>query len=151
MDKIFEMAIYNRKTLVGFLKDMTYKQLVTIPKNFNNSIFWNIAHILVTQQLLTYKLSGLPLKISSNLVKKYTKGSKATTNITKEEIEYIKNNLVSSVLKVQEDYNNNVFKNYTPYLTSVDISLNNIDDALKFSAFHDGIHLGVILSIKKIV
>ena len=151
MDKIFETAIFNRKILVGFLEEMTHKQLVAIPENFNNSIFWNIAHILVTQQLLTYKLSGLPLKINSDLVKKYTKGSKATTNITKEEVEYVKNNLVSSVLKVQKDYNKNVFKKYTPYLTSVDISLNNIDDALQFNAFHDGIHLGVILSIKKLV
>lgn len=151
MNKIFETAIFNRKTLVRFLDEMTHKQLITIPENFNNSIFWNIAHILVTQQLLTYKLSGLPLKIDSNLVKKYTKGSKATTNITKEEIKYVKNNLISSVLKTQEDYKKGIFKSYNSYLTSVDISLNNIDDALKFSAFHDGIHLGVIMSIKKLV
>ncbi len=151
MDKIFETAIFNRKILVGFLDEMTHKQIVTIPKNFNNSIFWNIAHILVTQQLLTYKLSGLPLKINSDLVKIYTKGSKATTNITREEVKYVKNNLVSSVLKVQDDYKKGIFKNYNSYLTSVDISLNNVDDALKFSAFHDGIHLGVIMSIKKLV
>jgi len=151
MDKIFETSIFNRKTLVHFLETMSHEQLVDIPKNFNNSIFWNIAHIMVTQQLLTYKLSGLPLEINSDIIKKYTKGTKPATNVSKEEVAYVKNNLVSSVLKVQEDYNKGVFKNYSPYLTSVNINLRNIEDSLKFMAFHDGIHLGVILSLKKIV
>jgi len=151
MDKIFETAIFNRKTLVHFLNEMSHEELTKIPENFNNSIFWNIAHILVTQQLLIYKLSGLPLNIDNNLVKKYTKGSKATTDISKEEVTYVKNNLLETVLKTQEDYNKGIFKNYTKYDTSVNISLNNIDDSLKFMAFHDGIHLGIILSLKKVV
>jgi hypothetical protein len=151
MDKIFETAIFNRKLLTNFLKDLTFEQLITIPENFNNSIFWNIAHILVTQQLLTYKMSELPLNIEEDIIEKYKKGSKATLNVSKEEVDYVRNKLVPSVIKLQEDYKKGLFKEFTPYLTSVNISLNNIDDALKFSAFHDGIHLGVILSIKKLV
>ena len=151
MDKIFETAIFNRKVLVNYIKELTHQQLITIPANFNNSIFWNIAHTLVTQQLLIYRLSGLPLNIKSDIIEKYTKGSKAAKHISKEEIEYVKSKLISTIVKTQEDYNQGLFKHYDPYLTSVDISLNNIDDALKFSAFHDGIHLGVILSLKKLV
>jgi len=151
MDKIFETAIFNRKVLVNYIKELTHQQLITIPANFNNSIFWNIAHTLVTQQLLIYRFSGLPLNIKSEIIEKYTKGSKATTNISKEEIKYVKSKLVATILKTKEDYNQGLFKHYDPYLTSVDISLNNIEDALKFGAFHDGIHLGVILSLKKLV
>jgi hypothetical protein len=105
----------------------------------------------VTQQLLTYKMSELPLIIEEDIIEKYKKGSKATLNVSKEEVDYVRNKLVPSVIKLQEDYKKGLFKEFTPYLTSVNISLNNIDDALKFSAFHDGIHLGVILSIKKLV
>lgn len=151
MDKTFETAIFNRKVLVNFIKELTHQQLITIPVNFNNSIFWNIAHTLVTQQLLIYRFSGLPLNIKSDIIEKYTKGSKATKQISKEEIEYVKSKLVSTIVKTQEDYNQGLFKHYDPYLTSVDISLNNINDALKFNTFHDGIHLGVILSLKKLV
>lgn len=151
MDKTFETAIFNRKVLANFIKELTHQQLITIPANFNNSIFWNIAHTLVTQQLLIYRFSGLPLNIKSDIIEKYTKGSKATKQISKEEIEYVKSKLVSTIVKTQEDYNQGLFKHYDPYLTSVDISLNNINDALKFNTFHDGIHLGVILSLKKLV
>ena len=151
MDKIFETALFNRKALIHYLDSMSHEQLIAIPENFNNSMIWNIGHILVTQQLLTYKLSGLPLKINTELVEKYAKGSKATQNVSEAEVLDIKNNLISAVLQTQEDYNKGVFKNYEPYLTSLDISLDSIDDALKFNAFHDGIHLGILMSLKKVV
>lgn len=151
MNLIFETALFNRKVLKNLIDELNYEQLIKIPENFNNSIFWNIAHILVTQQLLVYEFSGLPKNIDDKLIAKFRKGTKATTDISKEEIEYVKNNLIPIIEKTQEDFNKGLFKNYTSYHTSVDISLNNIDDAIKFNAFHDGIHLGVILSLKKIV
>ncbi len=151
MNLIFETTLFNRKVLKNLIDELNYEQLIKIPENFNNSIFWNIAHILVTQQLLVYEFSGLPKNIDDKLIAKFRKGTKATTDISKEEIEYVKNNLIPIIEKTQEDFNKGLFKNYTSYHTSVDISLNNIDDAIKFNAFHDGIHLGVILSLKKIV
>ena len=151
MDLIFETALFNRKVLRGLLEDLSFEQLTKIPENFNNSIFWNIAHILVTQQLLVYEFSGLPKAINDKTIEKFRKGTKATADISLDEIEYVKNLLIPLVEKTKEDYSNGVFKKYTSYHTSVDISLNNIDDALQFNAFHDGIHLGVILSLKKIV
>ncbi len=151
MNIIFETAIFNRKVLENLLKELTYHQLVKIPKGFNNSIFWNIAHILVTQHLLVYKNSGLPMDLDENIIKKYSKGSKPSTEIPEIEIDYVMKNLLSSVLKTQKDYEKHLFKQYEVYHTSVKISLNNVEEALKFSAFHDGIHLGVILSLRKIV
>ena len=151
MNLIFETALFNRRALKGFLEELTYVQLTKIPNNFNNSIFWNIAHVLVTQQLLVYEFSGLPKGIDDDIIAKYRKGSKPTSRVSKEDINYVKNNLISTIEQIQKDYKNGIFKEYEAYHTSVDITLKNIDDALKFNTFHDGIHLGVILSLKKIV
>ena len=151
MDLIFETSLFNRKVLRDLLEDLSFEQLTKIPENFNNSIFWNIAHILVTQQLLIYEFSGLPKKINDEIIKKFRKGTKATTDISLEEINYVKDHLVPVMEKTKEDFKNGLFKKYTPYHTSVGINLNNIKEALQFNAFHDGIHLGVILSLKKIV
>jgi hypothetical protein len=40
-----------------FLSGYNLDQLNTIPEGFNNNLIWNIGHIIVSQQLLVYKLS----------------------------------------------------------------------------------------------
>ncbi|MEN8125208.1 MAG: DinB family protein [Bacteroidota bacterium] len=151
MDKIFESTIFNRKVFIDILDELSLTQLNKIPQNFNNSIIWNIAHTLVTEQLLTYGLSGLPIQIDEQFVKRFRKGTKPTSNVTKEEIKYIKEHLTSIIDKTQFDYNSGVFQGFTSYLTSAKITLNNIEDAIIFNNYHEGIHLGVVLSLKKLV
>ena len=71
MNAIFELTATSRKMAAPYLEKYTLEQLNTIPEGFSNTIFWNIAHIVVTQQLLVYKLSGLPMQVSDDLVEKY--------------------------------------------------------------------------------
>lgn len=151
MEKIFETAIFTRESLLKIMETRSYENLVKIPEGFNNSIFWNIAHLLVTQQLLCYRLSGLELIIDENMINKYGKGALATEEVPKEDIVYIKDNMLELVNKLKEDYNKQIFNDFKPYMTSTGIELLNIDDALKFSCFHDGIHLGIVLALMKVV
>ena len=151
MDKLFDTALFTRKSLLKVMETRSYEDLVKIPNNFRNSIFWNIAHLLVTQQLLCYKLSGLDLAIDEEMVGKYGKGAIATSKVSKEDIEYVKANLLILADKLKEDYEQGKFENYKSYMTSTKIELCNIEDALTFSNFHDGIHLGVVLSLMKII
>jgi hypothetical protein len=151
MDKLFETAIFTRKTLLKVMEEKGYENLVKIPENHRNSIFWNIAHLLVTQHLLCYGLSGLELQIDQAMVNKYGKGTVAVEEVPEEDIAFVKAHLVKMVLKTQSDYKAGVFTGYRNYMTSTNIELCNIEEALAFSAYHDGIHLGVILSIMKLV
>jgi hypothetical protein len=150
MDKIFETAFFTRKTLLKIMEGRNYKDLVKIPAGFNNSIFWNIAHLLVSQQLLCYRLSGMHVMIDEDMISRYGKGALATAEVAEEDIEYIKNNLLETTKKLKEDYTKGIFENFKPYMTSTGIELQNIDDAIKFSSFHDGIHLGIVLSLMKL-
>lgn len=151
MEKLFETAIFTRKALLNILESKTYDELVEIPRNFKNSIFWNIAHLLVTQQLLFYKLSGKQLQINEDLVQKYGKGSFATKEVDPADIQYVKDHLVRAMELTSKDYHDGLFSGFTPYMTSTGIELKNIEDVISFSTFHDGIHLGVVLSLRKIV
>jgi len=151
MDKLFDTAIFTRKSLLKIMETRSYEELVKIPHSFKNSIFWNIAHLLVTQQLLCYRLSGLDLSIDEEMVGKYGKGAIATSKVSMEDIDYVRANLLILMDKLKEDYEKGKFENYKSYMTSTNIELCDIEDALAFSNFHDGIHLGVVLSLMKIV
>ncbi len=148
---IFRVAEFNRKYFLNLFKELTPEQLFYIPKGYKNNIIWNIAHVLITEQMLTYVLSGLNISVDKKFIKKYGKGSKPSTKVSQKDIEEIKTILIPAIQKTEKDFNNKVFKTYTEYPTSTNIVLKNIDDALQFNSFHEGIHFGIILSIKKLV
>ena len=151
MDKIFETAIFTRKALLEIMEKLEFEQLKKIPEPHRNSIFWNVAHILVTQQLLTYKLSGLDLHIDQDFVSRFMKGTEGSPDVSLEDLGYVRENLLKLVEQTKKDYGMGLFKNYAGYTTSANIELNTIEDGLTFSSYHDGIHLGVVLSLMKIV
>ena len=145
----FDICLKNRKILEGFLNQFTLEELNKIPEGFSNNIIWNIAHVIVTQQLLVYRNSDLPMFVSDNMVDNYKKGTKAEVEVSQAEIEEIKSLLFSSLEKLVEDYNNGLFKNYNEYTVSTKSTLTNAEEALEFNNFHEGIHLGYILALKK--
>lgn len=138
----------NRVLLSKFLDKFSLEQLNTVPKGFKNSIFWNIAHTVVTQQLLTYGLSGQPLLIQDQLVAHYKKGTVTVHKANKKELEELKSLLLTTLEQTKIDYDNGCFKNFTPYTTSLKVTLSTIEEAIRFNVFHEGIHLGYILAMK---
>ena len=149
MDYISEIALMNRRILLSFLENLSLEQLNKVPNGFNNNIFWNIAHVVVTQQLLVYNLSGLPMMIDDNMVAKYRKGSKAEENATEGDVERVKKLLFSTIERTREDYSNGLFKKYNAYTTSTNATISSVEEAMTFNTFHEGTHLGYILALKR--
>src|SRR5690606_23353183 len=152
MDFIFEVLPNIRQNFKNVLENNSLEDLNKIPKGFNNNIIWNIGHVVVSQQILVYKLSGLPLMVSDELVEKYRKGSKPEAPVTLSEIEEIKGLLFSPIQKTKEDYFNGVFKEYQEYMVSTTgNTLKNVEDALQFTMFHEGIHQGYVLALLRAI
>jgi hypothetical protein len=141
----------SRNIVSKFLENYTLEQLNNIPEGFSNNLIWNIGHIIVTQQLLVYKLSGLPMMVSDEMVEKYKKGTKPEQEVTQAEVEELKLLLFITVEKTNEDLDNNLFKEYQEYPTSTGFILKSIEGALAFNNFHEGLHLGIMMNLRKLV
>ncbi|MFO7672268.1 MAG: DinB family protein [Lutibacter sp.] len=151
MQKHFDILIKTRQLLFKITENLSMEQLNKIPPGFKNNIAWNIAHLTVTQQLLCYKLSGLNCLVSDEMIANFQKGTAPDQFISKEEFEAIKVQFLQLPLQLEADYNKGIFKNYSEYKTSVNITLNSVDDAIMFNTYHEGIHLGIILQLMKFV
>lgn len=149
MNQTFELNSASRTIVSKILENYTLEQLNKIPVGYTNNLIWNIAHIIVTQQLLVYKLSGLPMLVSDELVEKYKKGTKPELDATQAEVEEIKSLLFSTIEKTKEDFDNGIFKNYTEYPTSTGFVLANVEGAMSFNNFHEGLHIGIMMSLRK--
>ena len=149
MDKQFEILVATRNNILKTIDGLTIEELNKIPTGFKNSIIWNVAHILVTQQLLCYKLSHLEMELDESFIDLFKKGSEAGYEVDQGEIVLIKEQLMVLASKLKDDYQAGIFKNYTTYPTSYNVILNSIDDAIAFNNIHEGLHLGYIMAMKK--
>lgn len=150
MKKTLEVMKACRAKWLTTLNDLTNEELNQIPTGFSNNLAWQLGHVVVSQQLLCYKLSGNPFLVDENLIDLYKNGSKPERNFSTEEIEQMKGYLISTVDQLVVDLENGIFENFTPYTVSTypGFALNNINDAIKFIVSHDALHYGCSLMIK---
>ena len=150
MEFTFEVFKKTRGLFKQYLEKYSLAELNKIPEGFNNNIIWNIAHSIVTEQLLVYKLSGLQPNVSDKLINAYKKGTFPEKEITKEELEEIKELLFSTLEKTETDYKKRVFKTYNEYtLSTTGNTLTNVSQAIEFALFHEGLHFGYIMALER--
>lgn len=149
MNQLFTVTETSRNMVLKFLENHTLEQLNKIPEGFTNNLIWNIGHIVVTQQLLVYKFSGLPMMVSDELVEKYRKGTKPEQDVSQAEVNEIRSLLFKTIEKTREDFDNDIFQNYTEYPTSTGFVLKSAYGAMTFNSFHEGIHIGMMMTIRK--
>lgn len=141
-----------RQLLKKTIENNTLEVLNKVPEGFNNNVIWNIGHVLVTEQLLVYKLSGLSMSVSAALVDKYKKGTKPEGDVSQEDVNEIKTLLISTIEDTKENYKKEVFKAYQEYTVSTTgNTLTNVNDALQFVQCHEGMHMGYILALLRVV
>jgi hypothetical protein len=95
--------------------------------------------------------AGLDIVVDDKYFTPYRPGTKPGDFIDSAEVENIKQLMLTSIDKLEKDYNNNIISNYTSWGTRYGVELATIEDAIAFLPFHDGLHSGVITALKKLV
>ena len=147
----FEILQKSRKSILEIIDRYSIAQLNEIPDGFNNNIAWNFAHLVVTQQLLCYNLSGLDMLVSDEMVARFRKGTAPQKVVSEEELKVYRKLFMELPVQLERDYKMGIFKRYQEYTTSLNVKIIDIDFAIDFNNYHEGIHLGVILGIAKLI
>lgn len=137
-----------RKNILKILSQFTLEEMNEIPKGFNNNLIWNAGHVVVTQQLLCYRLAGVAINVSEEMIANYKKGSKPEGYIGETEKNLIISLLTSTVAGIEADLQSKDFSGYKPYPTSYGVTLSSIDEAVAFNLAHEAMHLGTMISLK---
>ena len=151
MEPTFNINQTSRNTIAIFLENHTLEQLNTIPEGFSNNLIWNIGHIIVVQQMLVYNLSGLPMMVSEDMVSKYKRGTKPEHSVTQEEVDEFKKLLWSTLEQTKKDFANNIFKNFTEFTTMSGYTMKSAKEAMEFNNYHEAIHTGIMMQIRKFI
>lgn len=153
IDKQFDVLEKTRKAVLAAINDLSLDQINTIPPGFNNNIAWNFAHLVITEQVLCYRFSGLECYVSEESINNYKKGTAPDPEVKmkENELQQYKELFIHNIERLKKDYSQGRFKEYNTYTTSMDITLASIEDAIAFNNMHEGIHLGTIRTLLKLV
>ncbi|MFT4536357.1 MAG: hypothetical protein ACJA1A_001630 [Saprospiraceae bacterium] len=146
IDSTFKIIHSIRKTIAFTLSRLTLEQINNVPDGQSNNIIWNATHLIAVQQLLVNRRSDAPYTEGKDITAYYKPGTKPDGDVTKEFVDYIRERLVGASVQMEEDYKAGLFDNYEPFETRTRVKLENAVDAINFVLFHEGIHLGYIMS-----
>ncbi len=151
MNKQIDRIKKTRLFLIDLIKDLSVDELNKIPGGFNNNIVWNLGHLIAAQQGVCYGRAMAQAVVDEKYISSYKPGTKPEHYIDDKEVQIIKDLLLSSLNKFETDYQNNVFEAYVSWTTRYGAELSNIDDALQFLMYHEGLHSGYIMALKRLI
>ena len=140
-----------RQFFLNMIEGLSAEQLNKIPAGYNNNIIWHAAHVTAALQGVCYRRSGVALRTSEDFFEAYKPGSKPEHVVSAEEIAQIKELLLSAIDMLEEDYNNGLFREYTTFQTRYGVDIANINEAIGFIAYHEGMHAGYVMAMKHLV
>jgi hypothetical protein len=140
-----------RQMLLDMVNNLTTEQLNHVPAGFNNNIIWNMGHLIAAQQSICYRRSGNGLKVSDTFFETFKPGSKPDRFFDSNEIDEIKGLLLSTINEFEKDYILKSFENYEIWTTRFGAEITSIDVAAEFIFFHEGLHVGCVSALKKLL
>ncbi|MGF1923511.1 MAG: DinB family protein, partial [Bacteroidia bacterium] len=118
MNKTIEVIKACRSKWLTMLNALTNDQLNQIPTGFSNNLAWQFGHVIVSQQILCYRLAGQKFIINEELIDRYKNGSKPENYISEEEIDLLKGYMLGTIDQLEIDLQNGLFDDYMPYTVS---------------------------------
>lgn len=145
----FTILAKQRELIAKVIQDTPEDDLLVTPTGRKNNIAWNFAHIVTIQQVLSYALSGQPLNVPAEYVALYSRDTSPADWEQAPDIALLLEQLATLPAQTAADYEAGKFANYKAMTTSTGIHLATVEEAIAFNNFHEGIHTGIILSIRK--
>ena len=108
----------------------------------------------MTQPLLTYKLAGIEIPhLSNEFIDSAKKGSNPEDFSLNEDFsaKHLRELLLEMPKQCQRDLEELSQAEFTPFETSIGYVIENMEGAMAFSNIHDGIHIGRIQTMRKLL
>ncbi len=149
MNYSIEIIRKTRVNVLDLVDGLSIKQLNKVPEGFNNNLIWNIGHLVAAQQNICYKRAGFPLVIDEAFFDTYKSGTKPEGDVDEAGFGHIKQLLASTIDRLELDYSKGIFTDYKAWTARYNFEISSIDEAITFLPFHEGLHTGYIIALKR--
>lgn len=145
-EKIFQQVDFIRQRTLDEMEGLTEEQADKVKEGFNNTIRWNLGHIYTAQNVLISKFGGKNIEMPPRYLELFGPGSiPADWEGDIPTLSELKQRLEEQPKKLKEALTGQLHdkaKEPFQFLTTV-------GEILNFSLYHEGLHTGIIKSLKK--
>ena len=145
----YSITFQNRKAYKKLLDSLSIEFINQIPEGFNNNIIWNCAHVITVQQMFTYGLAEQPFTIPDEMFREFSPGTKPVKYYDEAYLVDIKKMLFTSMEQLDADIRENKLKSLRPYMTALKFEITDIDSAMAFNHYHEALHMGHVLDLRR--
>ncbi len=153
LDTLIDQTLGTRQLIVKLLKSIPTEQADTVPPTWKNNARWHAGHLLITPALLTHGLLREPLGIPEEYRAWFAKDTSPATwpdTATMPSFSDLVDVIVPLSGRLFDAVKDRAQQPYLePYSTSIGIVLHSPAEAMNFSMMHDGIHLGMLMALRR--
>ena len=149
-----QMFQKTRATIVHALTDLSEAQMLAVPDGFANSIAWNIGHVIVIQQVMVYGRCGVPLHVDEAAMRPlYWANTSPADWPAAPDVAALVAMLSAHPQRLVDDLDGGLFagKQFEPRTSGSGIFMETLEEAIHYNNYHEGMHLGTILSLRDFV
>ncbi|WP_316572560.1 DinB family protein [Neobacillus sp. YIM B06451] len=137
-----------RNDILGCVADLSEEASNTVPTGFNNNILWNLGHIYLDQLLWIKHLTKEPIGIPEGFNEWFGFGtSPANWASQPPSLEELKQLLARQPEWIKETYGDRLDETFP----ETESGMQTIAQVLVRTIYHEGIHLGAIIALRKFI
>ena len=140
-----------RRSLLAVADSVPRTAWREVPPGLSNNVLWNVGHVAVTAERLTYGLARLDLPGPAWAHDAFRKGTSPADWATPPDVDATVALLDGFAERVEGDARAGRFASFRDYTTTPGVTLTSLDEAVAFDLYHEGLHLGSVLALRKLV
>jgi uncharacterized damage-inducible protein DinB len=153
-DKVLRQVEAVRAITLQKVESITEDEADIMPKGFNNTIRWNVGHILIVQDQLASNFAGLPQQLSPEFVTLFgnrTRPSEWQRQIEPPTLQTLSYELKRQTAYIKESLGNRLQEKAKKPFIRLGFKMETIGEILTFSLHHEGMHTGIIYAIQRAI
>ncbi len=107
--------------------------------------------MISAQQGICYTRAKLPIITDDKFYTPYRPDTKPQGFVGADDVATIKELFLSTIEQLETDLAKGIFTNYQPWSTRYGVDIENIQTAVAFLPFHEGLHAGYIMALKRVI
>jgi hypothetical protein len=133
-------------------QDLSNEQLIHIPAGSRNNILWNVGLAITDQCNMLYTPSGIAVPLPDGYHAWFDPGtSPAGWSDNLPDPAGVLETAKTLVATVERDFAGGRFVDFDPTAFDGGLRVNSVVEAINYCTIHEAIHLGVILTLRKLV